>query len=91
MKENDIKNAGKALTITTVLTLFIATFEMVNALRFYKPGMNLLDIASYVQANRWIFAFTFIFANLVLFPSALFFVSGICKEMTLQEVLLRKV
>ena len=71
MKENDIKNAGKALTITTVLTLFIATFEMVNALRFYKPGMNLLDIASYVQANRWIFAFTFIFANLVLFPSAL--------------------
>ena len=71
MKEKDIKNAGKALTITTVLTLFIATFEMVNALRFYKPGMNLLDIASYVQANRWIFAFTFIFANLVLFPSAL--------------------
>ena len=71
MKENDIKNAGKALTITTVLTLFIATFEMVNALRFYKPGMNLLDIASYVQANRWIFAFTFIFANLVLFPRAL--------------------
>ena len=31
MKENDIKNAGKALTITTVLTLFIATFEMVDA------------------------------------------------------------
>ena len=69
----------------------ISTFEMVNALRFYKTGMNLLDIASYVQANRWIFAFTFIFANLVLFPSALFFVNGICKEMTLQEVLLRKV
>ena len=71
MKENDIKNTGKALTITTVLTLFIATFEMANALGFYKPGMNLLDIASYVQANRWIFAFTFILANLVLFPSAL--------------------
>ena len=72
MKENDIKNAGKAITITTVLTLFIATFEMVNALRFYKQGMNLLDIASYVQANKWIFAFTFIFGNLVLFPSAWF-------------------
>ena len=71
MKDNDIKNAGKALTITTVLTLFIATFEMVNALKNYKPGMNFLDIASYVQANRWIFAFTFIFANLVLLPSAL--------------------
>ncbi|MBR1508237.1 MAG: CPBP family intramembrane metalloprotease [Eubacterium sp.] len=72
MKENDIKNAGKALAITTTLTLFIAAFEMVNALRFYKPGMNLLDIASYVQANKWIFAFTFIFGNLVLLPSALF-------------------
>ena len=72
MKENDIKNAGKALAITTTLTLFIATFEMVNALRFYKPGMNLLDIASYVQANKWIFAFTFIVGNLVLLPSALF-------------------
>ncbi len=72
MKENDIKNAGKALTITTVLTFFIATFEMANALGFYKPGMNLLDIASYVQANRWIFAFTFIFANLVILPCALF-------------------
>ena len=70
MKENDIKNAGKALTITTVLTLFIATFELANALSFYKPGMNLLDIASYVQANKWIFTFTFILGNLVLFPSA---------------------
>ncbi|MBE5871844.1 MAG: CPBP family intramembrane metalloprotease [Lachnospiraceae bacterium] len=72
MKENDIKNAGKAITITTVLTLFIATFEMVNALGFYKQGMNLLDIASYVQANKWIFAFIFIFGNLVLFPGAWF-------------------
>ena len=72
MKENDIKNAGKALAITTTLTLFIATFEMVNALSFYRPGMNLLDIASYVQANKWIFAFTFIIGNLVLLPSALF-------------------
>lgn len=52
MKENDIKNAEKALIITTVLTFFIATFEMVNALKNYKPGMNFLDIASYVQANR---------------------------------------
>ena len=72
MKENNIKNAGKALTITTVLTVFIAAFEMINALGFYKPGMNLLDIASYVQANKPIFAFTFIFGNLVLLPCALF-------------------
>ena len=91
MKENDIRNAGKALTITTVLTLFIATLEMVNALRFYEPGMNLPDIASYVQANKWIFAFTFIFANLVLFPCALFLykVNGISlkKEIFERETL----
>lgn len=88
MKENDIKNAGKAIAITTTLTLFIATFEMVNALKFYKTGMNLLDIASYVQANKWIFAFTFIFGNLVLLPSALFLykVNGISlKKDTLEK------
>ena len=92
MKENDIKNAGKAITITTVLTLFIAAFEMVNALRFYKPGMNLLDIASYVQANKQIFAFTFIFGNLVLFPGAwlLYKANGISlkKEIFERETLL---
>lgn len=91
MKENDIKNAGKALKITTVLTFFIATFEVLNALSFYKPGMNLFDIASYVQANKWIFAFTFIFANLVLLPSAmlLYKANGISlkKEICEREVL----
>ena len=92
MKENDIKNAGKAITITTVLTLFIAAFEMVNALGFYKPGMNLLDIASYVQANKQIFAFTFILGNLVLFPGAwlLYKANGISlkKEIYERETLL---
>lgn len=92
MKENDIKNAGKAITITTVLTLFIAAFEMVNALGFYKPGMNLLDIASYVQANKQIFAFTFILGNLVLFPGAwlLYKANGISlkKEIFERETLL---
>ena len=92
MKENDIKNARKAITITTVLTLFIAAFEMVNALGFYKPGMNLLDIASYVQANKQIFAFTFILGNLVLFPGAwlLYKANGISlkKEIIERETLL---
>ena len=91
MRENDIKNAGRALTITTLLTFFIAAFEMVNALGFYKQGMNLLDIASYVQANKWIFAFTFIFANLGLFPGALYLykVNGISlkKEIYARETL----
>jgi len=87
MKDNDIKNAGRALTITTLLTLFIAAFEMVNALGFYKQGMNLLDIASYVQANKWIFAFTFIFANLIIFPAALFLykINGISLKKEIYE------
>jgi len=87
MKENDIKNAGKALTITILLTFFIAAFEMANALGFYKQGMNLFDIASYVQANKWIFAFTFIFANLVIFPGAWFLykVNGISLKKEIYE------
>ena len=71
MKETNYKNAGKAIKITTTLTVLIAGFEMINALRYYQPGMNLLDIASYVFANPWIFGFTFIFANLVMLPGAL--------------------
>lgn len=71
MKETNYKNAEKAIKITTTLTVLIAGFEMINALRYYQPGMNLLDIASYVFVNPWIFGFTFIFANLVMLPGAL--------------------
>ena len=75
-----------------IATLFIAAFEMVYALGFYKPGMNLLDIASYVQANKQIFAFTFILGNLVLFPGAwlLYKANGISlkKEIFERETLL---
>ena len=49
MKENDIKNAGKAITITTVLTLFIAAFEMVNALGYYTRNYRQY-IISFVAA-----------------------------------------
>ena len=71
MKETNYKNAEKAIVITTTLTVLIAGFEMINALRYYQPGMNLLDIASYVFANPWIYGFTFIFVNLVILPGAL--------------------
>ena len=72
MKETNYKNAEKAIKITTILTVLIAGFEIGNALRYYQPGMNLLDIASYVFANPWIYGFTFIFVNLVMLPGALF-------------------
>jgi len=71
MKETNNKNAEKAIRITTILTVLIAGFEIINALGYYQPGMNLLDIASYVFANPWIYGFTFIFVNLVMLPGAL--------------------
>ena len=49
MKENDIKNAGKAITITTVLTLFIVAFEMVNVLGYYTRNYRQY-IISFVAA-----------------------------------------
>ncbi len=52
MKEMNIKNAEKALTITTTLTLFIAGFEVLMAYLNYQPGMNILDIASYATVNN---------------------------------------
>ena len=71
MKETNYISAEKAIRITTILTVLIAGFEISNALRYYQPGMNLLDIASYVFANPWIYGFTFIFVNLVMLPGAL--------------------
>lgn len=71
MEEATYNNASKAIIITTTLTILIAGAEIANALRYYETGMNLLDIASYVQANPWFFGFTFIFINLVMLPGAL--------------------
>jgi len=71
MEEATYNNARKAIFITTTLTILIAGAEFANALRYYETGMNLLDIASYVQANPWFFGFTFIFINLVMLPGAL--------------------
>ena len=82
-ERKNIKNAEKAVFITTALTFFIAGFEIFNALKFYKPGMNLLDIASYVFADPWIYGFTFIFANLALLPSALLLYKG--NEISLKD------
>ena len=46
---NDTKqNSRRALTIITALTLIVAGFEILMAYSNYKPGMNLLDITSYV-------------------------------------------
>lgn len=70
MKETNIKNAERALTITTTLTLFVAGFEVLMAYLNYKSGMNIFDIASYVTANTQVYCLILILINLILLPSA---------------------
>lgn len=70
---NDItakENSKKALTIVTALTLFVAGFELFIAFTNYKPGMNFLDITSYVLSNKHIYFMLLTVANLALLPAA---------------------
>ena len=70
---NDItakENSKKALAIVTVLTLFVAGFELFFAFTNYKPGMNFLDLTSYVISNKYIYFTLLIVANLALLPWA---------------------
>ena len=64
------QNAKRALTLTTILTLFVAGFEIFIAYANYKPGMNFFDLGSYVTSNRYIYYLILIVANMVLLPGA---------------------
>ena len=64
------QNAKNALTITTVLTLFVTGFEIFMAYANYKPGMNFIDIASYVTSNRYFYYLILITGNMILLPAA---------------------
>lgn len=64
------QNAKRALTLTTILTLFVAGFEIFIAYANYKPGMNFFDLVSYVTSNRYIYYLILIVANMVLLPGA---------------------
>lgn len=63
-------NATRAIAITTVLTLFVTGFEIFIAYSNYKQGMNFIDIASFVTANRYIYYLILIAANMILLPGA---------------------
>lgn len=65
------KNAEKALTITTVLTLIVAGYEVLSAGANFKKGMNFLDIASFANADLSVYALVLILANIILLPSAI--------------------
>lgn len=66
------KNTKKALIITIILTLIVAGYELFNSCQNYKNGMNLLDFASYANANLNIYCLVLILANMILIPSAVF-------------------
>ena len=73
------QNAKRALTLTTLLTLFVAGFEIILAYTNYKPGMNFFNLASYVTSNRYIYYLILILANMIMLPGAvlLFMESGL--------------
>ncbi len=71
MKENNNTYAKSALTITTVLTLTVAGFEVLQSCRNYKEGMNLLDFASYSTADINAYCLVLILTNLILLPGAI--------------------
>lgn len=73
------QNAKQAVTLTTILTLFVAGFELLIAFTKYRTGMNFLDLTTYVTQNQYIYFMLLMIANLALFPAAflLFKTNGI--------------
>lgn len=71
MNHTNLQNAEKALKITTLLTIIVAGYEVLCSCQNYQTGMNLLDIASYANANLNVYCLVLILANLILLPSAI--------------------
>ena len=71
MNHTNSQNAEKALKITTLLILIVAGYEVLCSCQNYQTGMNLLDIASYANANLKVYCLVLILANLILLPSAI--------------------
>lgn len=87
MKETNIPYAKTALTLTVVLTLFMAGFEVLMTFSGYRPGMNIFDIASYATANMNVYCLLLILANVALLPYAilLYHQSGISLKREIAE------
>lgn len=71
MNHTNSQNAEKVLKITTLLTLIVAGYEVLCSYQNYQTGMNLLDIASYANANLNVYCLVLILANLIFLPSAI--------------------
>lgn len=68
---NNTANAEKALKITTALTLIVSGYEVLRSCQNYRDGMNILDIASYANADLNTYCLALILANTILLPKAL--------------------
>lgn len=70
---NDTKNqkSEKAIKITTALTLIVAGYEIFRSCQNYRSGMNLLDIASFANADLNTYCMVLILANIIMLPRAL--------------------
>lgn len=71
MNEKNFNLAKTTLTITTVLTLFVAGFEVLMAIGGYQSGMNIFDISTYATANMNVYCMILILANLIFLPFAI--------------------
>jgi len=72
MEEKKYSNAKRAITIISLLTAFVAGFELFMAFSHYQPGMTICDVASHVSRDNLIVYFLLlIIANIVFLPAAL--------------------
>lgn len=68
---NNTTNAERALKITTLLTLIVSGYEVLRSCLNYKDGMNILDIASYANADLNSYCLVLILANIILLPQTI--------------------
>ena len=53
MEEKKYSNAKRAITIISLLTAFVAGFELFMAFSHYQPGMTICDVASHVSRDNF--------------------------------------
>lgn len=78
MNNSKNQNAEKAIRITTALTLIVAGYEIFRSCQNYRLGMNLLDIASFANADLNTYCLVLILANIILLPRALLLYKDSC-------------
>lgn len=71
MNNTKYQNARQAISTTVLLTFIVAGYEVLRACQSYRAGMNLLDIASFANADLNTYCLVLILANIILLPKTL--------------------